>query len=60
MPNAQPSPNMPRTPRVPLTAQKELTPQLRAQIIGAYRTGAPMRNDCVEAVIRAQGGYTNY
>ena len=106
---------MPRTARGPLTARKELTPQLRAQIIGAYRTGALMRNvaasldvsfsnvqytvkqesvrtdnaslprrkqrksdgpsdgflvhhenlvasmpDRVEAVIRAQGGYTKY
>ena len=34
---------MPQTPRVPITSQKELSPQLRAQIIGAYRTGASMR-----------------
>ena len=35
---------MPRTPREPLTVRKELSLQLRAQIIGAYRTGATMRN----------------
>ena len=50
---------MPRTPRVPLTAWKELTPQLRAKIIGVYPTGASMP-DRVEAVNRAQGGYTKY
>ena len=44
VPNCQLSPNMPRTPRVPLTARKELSTQLRAQIIGAYRTGGSMRN----------------
>ena len=51
---------MPRTPRVPLTARKELTPQLEAQTIGAYRAGALMRNDRVEAVIRPQGEHINY
>ena len=35
---------MPRAPQIPITSQKELTPQLRAQILGAYRTGASMRN----------------
>ena len=35
---------MPRAPQIPITLRKELTPQLRAQIIGAYRTGASMRN----------------
>ena len=34
---------MPRTPRVNRTARKELTPDMRAQIVGAYRTGASMR-----------------
>ena len=56
----QPSPKMSRTPRVSLTTRKELTLHLRAQTIEAYWTGSSMRNDRVEAVIRAQGGYTNY
>ena len=44
VPNCQPSPNMPRTPRVPLNARKEMSPQLRAQIMGVYRTGGSMRS----------------
>ena len=35
---------MPRAPQIPITLRKELTPQLRAQIIGAYWTGASMQN----------------
>ena len=52
-----PSPKMPRTPRIPLTSRKELTPLLEDEPFENLVASVP---DRVEAVVRAQAGYTKY
>ena len=48
---------MPRTPRIPLTSRKELAPLLEDEHFENLVASMP---DRVEAVVRAQGGYTKY